>query len=52
MRLIGHPARAVGLARLLDHMMSRSGVWICRRSEIARHWAATHPYPGRGLNEG
>ncbi|WP_439580451.1 polysaccharide deacetylase family protein [Elioraea sp.] len=51
MRLIGHPARAVGLARLLDHMMARDDVWICRRIDLARHWAATHPYPGRGLNE-
>jgi len=51
-RLIGHPARAAGLARLLDHMMARPGVWICRRIEIARHWPAVHPYPGYGLNEG
>ncbi|WP_291296209.1 polysaccharide deacetylase family protein [Elioraea sp.] len=51
MRLIGHPARAAGLARLLDHMMARKDVWICRRIDIARHWIATHPYPGRGLNE-
>jgi peptidoglycan/xylan/chitin deacetylase (PgdA/CDA1 family) len=51
MRLIGHPARAVGLERLLDHVMKYDGVWIARRLEIARHWAATHPYSGRGLNE-
>jgi allantoinase len=51
MRLIGHPARAMGLARLLDHMMARPGVWITRRIDIARHWRAVHPYPGRGLNE-
>jgi peptidoglycan/xylan/chitin deacetylase (PgdA/CDA1 family) len=51
MRLIGHPARAVGLERLLDHVMKYDGVWVARRVEIARHWAATHPYPGRGLNE-
>jgi allantoinase len=51
MRLIGHPARAAGLQRLLDHMMARKGVWIARRVDIARHWAATHPYPGKGLNE-
>ena len=51
MRLIGHPARAVGLERLLDHVMKHDGVWVARRLEIARHWAATHPYPGRGLNE-
>ena len=44
MRLIGHPARAVGLRRLLDHVTARPGVWITRRLDIARHWAATHPY--------
>jgi putative urate catabolism protein len=43
MRLLGHPARASGLARLLDHMQRRSDVWICRRLEIARHWLAQHP---------
>lgn len=51
MRLIGHPARAVGLERLLDHMLKHQGVWITRRIDIARHWIATHPYPGKGLNE-
>ncbi len=43
MRLLGHPGRASGLARLLDHMQSRSDVWICRRLEIARHWLERHP---------
>jgi peptidoglycan/xylan/chitin deacetylase (PgdA/CDA1 family) len=51
MRLIGHPARAVGLERLLDHIMKHDGIWLTRRLDIARHWAATHPYPGKGLNE-
>ena len=51
MRLIGHPARAVGLERLLDYMQKHAGVWITRRVDIARHWIATHPYPGKGLNE-
>ncbi len=51
MRLIGHPARAMGLQRLLDHMMQRQGVWITRRVDIARHWLQVHPYPGTGLNE-
>ena len=40
MRLIGHPARAVGLERLLDHIMKHDGVWVTRRLDIARHWAA------------
>ena len=51
MRLIGHPARAAGLERLLDHMLKYEGVWITRRVDIAKHWMATHPYPGKGLNE-
>jgi allantoinase len=51
MRITGHPARAAGLERLLDHMMKHEGVWITRRRDIARHWIATHPYPGKGLNE-
>jgi len=51
MRLIGHPARAAGLERVLDHVMKRKGVWITRRLDIARHWRKVHPYPGKGLNE-
>ena len=43
MRIIGHPARAGGLERLLDHVGRVPGVWITKRVEIARHWAATHP---------
>ena len=50
-RITGQPARAAGLHRLLDHMAAKEGVWITRRIDIARHWAATHPYPGKGLNE-
>ena len=44
LRLIGHPARAVGLERLLDHMLKFDGVWITRRIDIANHWVATHPF--------
>lgn len=50
-RLLGQPARAVGLERLLDYMQSHAGVWITKRVEIARHWHKHHPYPGKGLNE-
>jgi allantoinase len=46
MRLAGRPGRAAGLARFLDHVLAHEGVWICRRVDIARHWMATHPYPG------
>lgn len=51
MRLVGHPARAAGFERFLDHVMKHPDVWVTRRLDIARHWIATHPYPGRGLNE-
>ena len=43
-RLIGRPARAVGLIKLLDHMRNKSGVWFCTGAEIAAHWRKTHPY--------
>jgi allantoinase len=43
LRILGHPARAAGLARFLDYVTSKPGVWICRRSEIARHWHGMHP---------
>jgi len=42
-RVIGRPGRAAALERLLDHIASHDRVWVCRRVEIARHWAATHP---------
>ena len=42
-RVIGHPGRAVGLARFLDYVGSFDDVWICKRLEIARHWHANHP---------
>jgi allantoinase len=43
MRIMGHPARAAGLQRLLDHVSRVPDVWITRRVDIARHWTATHP---------
>lgn len=52
MRIIGHPARAAGLERLLDYVAQHRDVWIARRIDIAEHWRTTHPYPGHGLNEG
>ena len=47
-RLIGHPARAGGLHRLLDYVagLGSSKVWVARRIDIARHWALHHPPPG------
>lgn len=43
-RISGHPARALALARFLDYVQGREGVWICRREEIARHWMKQHPH--------
>lgn len=43
LRIVGHPGRAVGLARFLDYVATKPGVWICRRSEIAEHWQRHHP---------
>ena len=42
-RLIGRPARIAGLARFIDHVLARDHVWICQRTEIARHWHRVHP---------
>ncbi|MEN9774009.1 MAG: hypothetical protein RL322_1079 [Pseudomonadota bacterium] len=44
-RISGRPGRARALARFLDYVASRPGVWICRRIDIARHWHTHHP-PG------
>jgi peptidoglycan/xylan/chitin deacetylase (PgdA/CDA1 family) len=44
-RLIGHPARAAGLEKLLDHFGRTAGVWVTRRLDIARHWADRFPAP-------
>jgi putative urate catabolism protein len=45
-RIIGRPGRIVGLERLVEHILSHDGVWVCRRIEVAQHWAATHPADG------
>ena len=42
-RISGQPARARALARFLDYVTARDAVWICRREEIARHWAVACP---------
>jgi peptidoglycan/xylan/chitin deacetylase (PgdA/CDA1 family) len=43
-RLTGHPARAAGFARFLDHVRGHEDVWVCTRSAIADHWRRTHPH--------
>jgi len=47
-RLLGRPGRFRALQRFLDHVQQHDAVWICRRIDIARHWAATHPAPATG----
>jgi putative urate catabolism protein len=42
-RLVGRPARMASLERFLDHVQSHDRVWIARRVDIARHWAAHFP---------
>lgn len=44
-RLAGRPARAAALAKFVDYMASLPDVWLCRRDEIARHWAERFPPP-------
>jgi peptidoglycan/xylan/chitin deacetylase (PgdA/CDA1 family) len=44
LRQIGHPARAAGLERFLDHVQVHKDAWVCRREDIARHWMAVHPH--------
>ncbi|MCB2129529.1 MAG: polysaccharide deacetylase family protein [Rhodobacteraceae bacterium] len=42
-RMAGHPGRARGLARFLDHVRSHDRVWVCKRNDIAQHWRQTFP---------
>lgn len=45
LRVVGHPGRAAGLERFLDHVKQHEDVWVCRRADIARHWQVRHPAP-------
>jgi peptidoglycan/xylan/chitin deacetylase (PgdA/CDA1 family) len=40
LRMIGRPGRIGALRRILQHITSRSGVWIASRRSIAEHWLA------------
>jgi allantoinase len=44
-RIIGRPGRTAALERLLDHIGGHERVWVARRADIARHWAARFPPP-------
>jgi allantoinase len=47
-RLVGRPARAVGLVKFLEHVRKHDRVWFCSGQDIAEHWRKTHPYSGAG----
>jgi peptidoglycan/xylan/chitin deacetylase (PgdA/CDA1 family) len=47
-RLRGRPGRMRALQRFCDHVEAHDGVWVTRRIDIARHWAAVHPFDARG----
>jgi peptidoglycan/xylan/chitin deacetylase (PgdA/CDA1 family) len=38
-------SRAAALSRFLDYVQQHDQVWVTRRSNIARHWIATHAAP-------
>ena len=42
-RLIGRPAKAVGLIKFLEHACKHDRVWFCTGKDIAEHWRRTHP---------
>jgi peptidoglycan/xylan/chitin deacetylase (PgdA/CDA1 family) len=42
-RLIGRPARALGLIKFLDYARQRDRVWFCTGRDIAEHWRKEHP---------
>ena len=43
-RIVGRPGRIEALERFLDYILQYSGVWVCRRIDIAQHWINTHPH--------
>jgi allantoinase len=44
-RILGKPGRFRALQRFLDHVQQHQDAWVCRRIDIARHWATAHPVP-------
>lgn len=45
LRIIGRPGRIGALDRFMQHVASRSGVWVATRADIARAFAAATPAP-------
>lgn len=46
-RISGQPSRFEAVSRFLDLVGSFGDVWVAGRSEVARHWIATHPAEGQ-----
>jgi allantoinase len=42
-RIAGHPFRAAAIGRFLKDIAKDPNVWLCRRSDIARHWISQFP---------
>jgi OHCU decarboxylase len=42
-RLVGRPGRVEALRKFIAYAQSHDDVWFARRSDIADHWANTHP---------
>lgn len=47
-RLLGRPGRIGALHKILDYIAGHENAWICRRGDIARHWATFHPFENTG----
>lgn len=45
-RIIGRPGRIKALQNFLEHVRSFPDVWICRRTDLAKHWTERHPPKG------
>ncbi|MFI8417538.1 allantoinase PuuE [Serratia sp. NPDC078593] len=43
-RLLGRPGKFRALQRFLDYIQQHERVWVCRRQDLAEHWATHHPY--------
>jgi allantoinase len=46
-RLIGRPAKAVGLIKFLEYAKRHDRVWFCTGRDIAEHWRREHPPKGQ-----
>lgn len=42
-RVIGRAGRIGALKRFIEYILEHEDVWVCRRSDIAKHWYKKHP---------